>query len=394
MCRDATSQPLGTSALVPTPRIAGAPGGGGPPEPPGPAETRPALKTGIRHAWRSPGVLQFGLDPERAVVLEGVDVLLAGLLAELDGSLTRSAIPLLAVERGVEPDRVLAALDALTLAGLVEDRSSVRTPSGDGLVPSESARIAPDLRAQALAGPRSTTAPLDTRRGTIVAISGAGRVGSGTAALLAAAGIGTLVVDDEEPTLASDLTPFGLGSSDLGRPRAKGVQRAVSTFAPSTRLLTRVAGRPDLVVLAPAEEADRATAIRLTGEGIPYLVATVREGVGVLGPLVVPGVTACLHCLDLHRADLDPAWPNVLAQTQSDHPEPASDVALAGMVASLAALHVTTWLQGGNPTSMNAALSVYLPEGRVRRRSFPPHPDCGCRFEHLGGGAGAPAQDE
>ena len=43
--------------------------------------------------------------------------------------------------------------------------------------------------------------------------------------------------------------------------------------------------------------------------GVPHLVATVRGQTGIVGPLVVPGVTSCLRCADLHRRDADPRWP-------------------------------------------------------------------------------------
>jgi hypothetical protein len=57
-------------------------------------------------------------------------------------------------------------------------------------------------------------------------------------------------------------------------------------------------------------------------------------------------------------------------------------VALAGLVASLAVLHVTTYLAGGRPATMGGTLTVSL-DGHIRRRSWPTHPGCGCRFEHL-----------
>ncbi len=40
----------------------------------------------------------------------------------------------------------------------------------------------------------------------------------------------------------------------------------------------------------------------------------VRDGTGLVGPLVIPGMTSCLRCADLHRSDRDAAWPAVAAQ--------------------------------------------------------------------------------
>ena len=40
---------------------------------------------------------------------------------------------------------------------------------------------------------------------------------------------------------------------------------------------------------------------------IPHLPVRVRDGAGLVGPLVMPGVTSCLRCADLHRSDRDAA---------------------------------------------------------------------------------------
>lgn len=344
---------------------------------------RPLLKAGLRQAWRAPGLLQFGLDPERAVVIEGVDAPLAGFLGDLDGSLDEQGALQLAQRRGVDVARARAALQVLAEAGLLADAA----PAADAPAPLpllERDRMAPDLRASALGrqSPAAGPAAFRARRDALVAVIGAGRVGAGVAALLGAAGVGMLVVADEEPALAGDITPFGLSAHDIGRPRIDGARRFLAGAAPSTRVLSRIGSRPDLVVLAPDEEADRASVIRLVSEGVPHLLASVSEAAGTVGPFVLPGQTACLHCIDLHRSDLDPAWPALLAQTVVPGPAPASDVALAGLVASLAVLHVTDYLAGGRPASLGGTLTISL-DGRVRRRTWPTHPGCGCRFEHL-----------
>jgi ThiF family len=346
--------------------------------------TRPLLKAGLRQAWRAPGLLQFGLDPERAVVIEGMDTALAAFLAELDGSLDRAGALELAEQRGVDAARAAAALEVLADAGLLADAAA---EAAAPLPLPERDRMAPDQRASAL-GRRSPDAGPEAfrvRRQALVAVLGAGRVGAGVAALLGAAGIGMLVIADDEPALASDVTPFGLSTDDIGRPRFEGARRVLAGTAPSTRVLSRIGSRPDLVVLTPDEEPERASVIRWVGEGVPHLLAFVSEAAGTVGPFVVPGETACLHCIDLHRSDFDPAWPALLAQTVVPGPAPASDVALAGMVASLAALHVTSYLVGARPASMGGTLTI-TQDGRVRRRTWHPHPSCGCQFEHLSEG--------
>ena len=77
-----------------------------------------------------------------------------------------------------------------------------------------------------------------------------------------------------------------------------------------------VAARPDLVILVGSQPLERTAG--LTRDLMPHLAVTASEAIGVVGPLVVPGSTACLRCLDFFRAGSDPAWPLILAQLASD----------------------------------------------------------------------------
>jgi hypothetical protein len=118
-----------------------------------------------------------------------------------------------------------------------------------------------------------------------------------------------------------DLSPAGLGLADLHLPRADGAARAVHRVAPEVR--TSDGGEvPDLAVLAGPGGPDRTTAAELNRTGIPHLVTAGAEGVGVVGPLIRPGRSACLRCLDLARAGRDPAWPLILAQLAATAPGP------------------------------------------------------------------------
>src|SRR6185312_10399289 len=70
----------------------------------------------------------------------------------------------------------------------------------------------------------------------------------------------------------------------------------------------------DLVVLSDSLVADPRMLRELHAARIPHLAVRVRDGAGLVGPLVVPTVTSCLRCADLHRSDRDAAWPAVAAQ--------------------------------------------------------------------------------
>ncbi len=50
----------------------------------------------------------------------------------------------------------------------------------------------------------------------------------------------------------------------------------------------------DLVVLSDYLFADPRMVRDLHSRGVPHLPVRVRDGIGLVGPLVIPGVTSCL----------------------------------------------------------------------------------------------------
>ena len=110
----------------------------------------------------------------------------------------------------------------------------------------------------------------------------------------------------------------------------------------------------------------------------------------VVGPLVRPGVSPCLNCLDLHRLDRDPAWRVIAAQLQATaRTDPlACTTALAG--AAFAAAEVLTPIDGGTPADARHhrrdRWARVTRSGDVGAR----HPACGCTRRRRTQDDGAP----
>ncbi|HEY0718423.1 MAG TPA: thiamine biosynthesis protein ThiF [Streptosporangiaceae bacterium] len=338
---------------------------------------RPVLRAGLRPVWRDRDTLQIGVDPRRAVALSGMRD--AGpVIALLDGSRDWEAVITAAGEAGIPVKTVHRVLGLLAGAGALAD-----FPVGtlDGMTPAARGRLATELAAASLAYGDSDggARTLARRRLACVRVHGAGRIGSAIAGLLAAAGVGHVVSRDGGLARPQDLTPAGLGLPDLDLPRADGVRRIIRRVAPDVRTTDR-GERSDLAVLAGPGDPEVATG--LVRERIPHLAAAGGEGVGVVGPLVVPGRSACLRCLNLARAERDPAWPLILAQLASPDSSAAGtcDAVLAAAVAALAAAQALTFVDTGRPAALvsDATLELAVPDWQWRRRSWPPHPRCSC----------------
>ena len=139
---------------------------------------------------------------------------------------------------------------------------------------------------------------------------------------------------------------------------------------PVVRVLVCV-GEPDRRLLDPWTE--------------PHLLVRFVEGDGVVGPFVEPGTTACVRCADAHLTSQDPAWPLLVEQyarfgdtDRADGvPEPV-DAALAAVCLAWAVRDLTTYLEGGRPSSSGRSLRIPPSLVEVEAQDWPRRPDCGC----------------
>ena len=132
------------------------------------------------------------------------------------------------------------------------------------------------------------------------------------------------------------------------------------------------------LVVATGAEAPRTEIDRLVQGDRPHLLVSGVAGRLRVGPFVVPGLTACLRCVDEHLTDRDPRHPLVVEQhldvDPTDHPRPVDlQLALAWAVRDVVAL-----LEGDRPTTWSATVDLE-PDGPVTQR-WRRHPRCGCAW--------------
>jgi bacteriocin biosynthesis cyclodehydratase domain-containing protein len=180
------------------------------------------------------------------------------------------------------------------------------------------------------------------------------------------------------------VAPSGPFRADLGAPRDEAAARAVRLIAPETK--TADAGAvPDLAIVAsPYPSPDLIAG--LMRDRVPHLAVRATEAIGVVGPLVRPGRSTCLRCVDLRRADADPAWPKVLAQATCARPLPeACGIVLAALTAAVTAGQALAFLDAAvAPVAVNGTLELVLPGWQWRRRTWGPHPACPCTAQRGG----------
>lgn len=317
--------------------------------------------------------MQIGVDPRRAAAITGLGKA-AAVVSLLDGSRDADEVVRTAQAHGIAPEATNRVLALLASAGVLNDfPAQLHKALPDYL----RARLAPEMAAASLAyadgdgGART----LARRRAAVVRVQGAGRIGACIGTLLATSGIARVCCVDDGLAQPADLAPGGISMDDLGKPRSTGAARAIRRTAPE--VCVSDAERPDLVVLTAA--ADRDLAAGLVAAQIPHLAVRAEEAIGVVGPLVQPGRSACLRCVDLTKAARDPGWPMVLAQACAPSPS-ACDTILAAATAAVASAQALAYIDGAGPppVAANGTLELVLPEWQWRRRTWQPHPACTC----------------
>jgi hypothetical protein len=321
------------------------------------------LLAGLPVLQREEGSIQLGLDPRHAVVIEGVTKTITDSVRLLDGRARTEQL----VERAPEADRpaLLSVLHELFEIGLLEDATQSGVPC----------RLAADATTSALRTGSQPSQLAGARKAASVLVHGSGRIGVAVASMLVAAGVGAVDVD-ASGLVAPEDTGCGYHDSDVGTPRQAAARRVLGRHGP----VRRVVG-PDLVVLTDAAVPAPEFVAGLLSRAIPHLAARVREGTGIVGPFVVPGRSSCLSCADLHRADLDSAWPTIAAQLAGR--SQSAGLTCAHATAALAAeqaLQALTWLSGGarRPPTWDTTIELDPFQGRLEHRAWTPHMRCSC----------------
>lgn len=309
---------------------------------------RPQILPGLPILWRDLRTAQIGLDGPRSTILTGLQQGDDRILAALDGSQSRSELLVLAADCGAAPDRVDHLLRLLGQAQVLVDHGThgPTTSAELQLLGRDQVQaLRGDAQAWALTYPQAGDGVplLAARTRRRVQIDGAGRLPSAIAGTLADAGVGIL-------------GPASNGPAD------------------------RNSARPDLVVMVRKDLIDTLSYDKLVQERLPHLAVVGAINTVTIGPLVIPGHTPCLRCLDLHRRDRDPCWPQVAAQLTAQHPSRESgELALTTTAAGLACLQVLNFLDGQVcPATIGRTLTVSLPDGLPKARRWPGHPGCGC----------------
>lgn len=288
--------------------------------------TRFTFLPGLRRTVIESGTVQIGTDPERALVLQFPDTRILALLDELDDWHDERSYREAARRLGIP------AVDAEELLSLLRHGRLLINPTA--LVTSAAD---PGLRREHA----DEAAALALRRG------------DDPAEMMGIRARQRVVVHGEDP-MAGRIADV-LRRSGIGRVRTGTARPGEAGFA----VLVNSAQPPVLTARAHARR------------GMPYLVVAVSDGAVNVGPLVVPGHTPCIACVELHHRDAVPMWRDFGADTAP------IEATLRELAVSVAACQVMQFLDGGTSSAHGATIQLRAPF-HMRRRVWREHASCGC----------------
>jgi len=324
---------------------------------------RYALSADIPLIVRSPDELQIGVEEPRRVCLLNAPPDAATILAELDG-----LRPVDTVLKAHDADPMVwgSLLAELLAAGLLVD--AARSAHRPGAVPGHLAGERIGLAHRH--GQAAATRILQARQDALVVVHGDCAAATLVATLVAAAGVGHVHHDPSPPGADPDARPRPAAGSTATR-ALRAANPLVRTHRPAAHQ------SPTLVVLVGEQVPDLVRAAILVHQRIPHLAVLTQAARALVGPLVLPGRSSCLGCVNRHRADADPGWPAVAGQLSRQTPR--APVTISAMAACLAVGQTLELIDGtGVPTTVNGSVE-WTPDALApRRRTWPAHPDCGC----------------
>lgn len=330
----------------------------------------------------------------RTVQLDGPDVavFVTRIAPLLDGTRTSQEIASALPEYGASS--VLGFLSKLEELGFLE--STMEAPGASPLLSGEAAFFA--------RWGDEGSAGLERLRNAKVCVAGLEPAGATLAIELAAAGVGSLCLVDAFDVLEMDCMAARCWSArDIGEPRREVLLRQLASGWPTVRVsaasdlgATSFPHELNLCVIAAHTDdlrGQRAVAEYAHRQNVPYLCVRVTGLEVVLGPLVIPGKTACWNCARLRAlgTDRDPDRTGDVEQALLDaspqRREAETLAPMAGVAGHLAALEAIKFLARYTPSELVGRLFVQnLVTLELSRHTVVRLPWC-----DLCGGSGGPA---
>ena len=334
--------------------------------------------------WRTPFQMQLGAG-SNSVVLKELSTAQERLIAALYNGIADRQLPLISKQLGLSSEQTTEVVSAVGSLLLVERPDQQKNRKlDDSFVSSAFAEI---IRASLLHSTDGESVLLSRSERT-VHIEELGQAGLSVALGLAAAGIGNLISHDENKVEKRDLGPTSYPSQLLGRPRLDAL-RSLLAASPNQALVSTgkklsdaKLQKIDCAVLISQQVTEPKRYSGWVNRDIPHVLITFETDNVTVSPMIIPGQTSCLFCLEKMRTEKDEKWPVIATQlisSSKSFDDSASAYFAAGVVIQkiLARLDRVSGFELAQENLIG--FNLELKSGLVTQLTWPRHPDCGCQ---------------
>lgn len=334
--------------------------------------------------WRNPHEMQIGIG-DNPVVLKKLSPAQERLIAALYKGIADQQLPLISSHLGLtktETEDVLSQVGPLLLAEAPVKKSKIEL-SAEFVAGAFSEIIRASLL-HAVDG----EAVLIGRAGRSVHIEDLSRSGLVIAQGLAGAGLGHLISHDENQVSPADLGPTGYPSQLLGRPRVDALRSMLAAspnkalVSTGKKLLEKQLQKIDCAVLITHQAMEPRRYAHWVSRDVPHIAVSFDTDFASVSPMIIPGQTACLFCLENMRADQDANWPVLASQlvaSKKKFDDAASVLFTAGVVIQKILARVDR-VSGFELAEENlTGYRLNLKSGEITEFIWPNHSACNCK---------------
>ena len=333
--------------------------------------------------WRNPFEMQLGLG-QNSVVLKQLSPAQERLIAALYRGIADQHLPTITKQLGLseeESESVLDQVGPIMLADHPKNKAKVE------LSPEFIAGAFSEIIRASLLYAVDGEAVLIGRAGRSIHIEDISRSGLSIAQGLAAAGVGHLISHDEQQVLPADLGPTGYPSQLLGRPRIDALRSMLAAspnkaiVSTGKKLLEKQLQKIDCAVLIVQQAIAPRRYAHWVNRDVPHIAVSFDTQFASISPMIIPGQTACLFCLDAMRTKEDSNWPVLASQliaSQKKFDDAASQLFTAGVVIQKILARIDK-VAGFELNEENlSGYRMNLNTGEVTEYIWPKHEACGC----------------
>jgi len=344
-------------------------------------EQFPLLKPGLVVAFLNPNEFYIG-DGSDGIYIPALPYL--SIVRECNGSQSTRSIALIC---GVTLEIANSFLQELKSHNYLEMRSLPPAPVGlDELTNHYRERLKPeyDLFTWRDSTSDGGVSEISSRKSFAITIFGENRLARALLATLQASGFSQSWITSpsgqpHQRITAKDICGITTRPLDIGRKQSE-FHKSLVLGAQLSHIEDKPAPQIRLIISTSEVEAD--TVQNWMRDGIPHIHISQSAAHSVeVGPLILPGVRACLNCIQLHRRDhLPPFITRATLEARAGQGPKELTASSITLIAGVLTPYICEFAARGSTSLMGNSITVDLlePLHRMRYHHWNVHPECGC----------------